>query len=109
MRTVPWLGRSWPVASCNSVDLPAPLGPSRPVTPGGTRNVSLLRPMTLPYHLETASNSMMGCIRLTTKDTKHTKRNPSPFFLAVPCLSWFPLLFQPVQRLHAAGQHPHGQ
>ena len=33
-RTSPWLGRSWPVASCRSVLLPAPLGPSRPVTPG---------------------------------------------------------------------------
>ena len=48
------------MASCSSVDLPAPFGPSSPVTPGGIRTVSLFRPITLPYHLETPSNSTTG-------------------------------------------------
>ncbi len=32
-RTVPWLGRVAPASSCSAVDFPAPLCPSRPVTP----------------------------------------------------------------------------
>ena len=38
-----------------NVDLPAPLGPSRPVMPGGTDTVTSLRPMTWPYHFDTWS------------------------------------------------------
>ena len=36
-----------------NVDLPAPLGPSSPVIPGGTVTVTSLRPITWPYHFET--------------------------------------------------------
>ena len=54
----PWLGRSWPVASCNSVLLPDPFGPSRPVTPAGSRSDRLFRPITWPYHFDTERNSM---------------------------------------------------
>src|SRR3954447_5016688 len=68
-RTVPWLGRSCPVASCRSVDLPAPLGPSRPVTPAGMCSVSLFSPMTFPYHLETPSNAMIGVISFFHHET----------------------------------------
>jgi hypothetical protein len=51
----PWLGLSCPVINFMKVDLPAPLGPSRPVMPPGIETVTLLRPLTCPYHLETAS------------------------------------------------------
>ncbi len=54
-RIVPWLGLSWPVISFMNVDLPAPLGPSRPVMPGGIDTVTLFSPLTCPYHLETPS------------------------------------------------------
>src|SRR5688572_2982411 len=40
-----------------SVDLPAPLGPSRPVTPGPRCMVTSLTATTLPYQRETCSSS----------------------------------------------------
>ena len=45
---------------CSSVVLPAPLGPRMPVTPGKTSKVTSFTATTLPYHLETASTSMLG-------------------------------------------------
>src|SRR6266567_4036269 len=48
-----------------NVDLPAPLGPSRPVTPGGTVTVTSFRPMTCPYHFETCSAVTTGVIILS--------------------------------------------
>src|SRR5436190_15329010 len=47
------------------VDLPAPFGPSRPVTPGGTETLTSLRPMTWPYHFETCSAVTIGVIVLS--------------------------------------------
>ena len=38
---------------CSSVDLPAPFGPSRPVTPGRASNVTSLTATTLPYQRDT--------------------------------------------------------
>ena len=54
-RIVPWLGFSCPVISFMKVLLPAPFGPSRPVTPGGMATVTSLRPLTWPYHLDRCS------------------------------------------------------
>src|SRR5687767_13485526 len=54
-RIAPWLGLSWPVINFMNVDLPAPLGPSSPVMPGGIETVTLLRPLTCPYHFDTPS------------------------------------------------------
>src|SRR6059058_1280061 len=45
-----------------NVDLPAPFGPSRPVTPGGTDTLTSLRPMTCPYHFETCSAVTMAVV-----------------------------------------------
>ena len=59
-RTAPLLGRSWPVTSLRNVDLPAPFGPSRPLMPGGSETVTSLRPMTWPYHFDTASATTTG-------------------------------------------------
>jgi hypothetical protein len=43
-----------------NVDLPAPFGPSRPVTPVGTVTLTSLSPITWPYHLERWSAEMTG-------------------------------------------------
>src|SRR5438445_62229 len=48
-----------------NVDLPAPFGPSSPVTPGGTVTVTSFRPMTWPYHFETCSAVTIGVIVLS--------------------------------------------
>ena len=45
---------------CSSVVLPAPLGPSRPVTPGPTVKLMSLTATTLPYQREACSTSMTG-------------------------------------------------
>ena len=42
------------------MDFPAPLGPSRPVTPGPRANEMSLTATTLPYQRETCSSSMAG-------------------------------------------------
>ena len=60
MRTTPADGASRPAIRWRSVDLPAPLGPSRPVTPGPSANVMSLTATTLPYQRETCSSSMAG-------------------------------------------------
>jgi hypothetical protein len=52
---VPLLGLSCPVISLRSVDLPAPFGPSRPVTPAPMVMVTSLIPITWPYHFDTFS------------------------------------------------------
>src|SRR5436190_22638843 len=54
-RIVPWLGFNCPVINFMNVDLPAPFGPSSPVMPGGIDTVTLLRPLTWPYHFDTPS------------------------------------------------------
>ena len=48
-------GASCPVTSFMNVDLPAPLGPSRPVTPRGIATLTSFRPDTSPYHFERCS------------------------------------------------------
>src|SRR5450759_5702075 len=52
-----------------NVDLPAPLGPRSPVTPGGTETFTSFRPMTWPYHLETCSVVTTGRVRLEADST----------------------------------------
>ena len=58
--TSPCDGRSSPAIMWSSVDLPAPLGPSRPVTPGPSANETSLTATTLPYQRETSLSSMAG-------------------------------------------------
>jgi hypothetical protein len=55
--TSPWLGRSCPAASLRKVDLPAPFGPRRPVTPGGTVTLTSLSAMTGPYQRDARVNA----------------------------------------------------
>ena len=43
---------------CMIVDLPAPFGPSRPVTPGSMDMVMSLTATTLPYQRDTLRSSM---------------------------------------------------
>ncbi len=50
--TEPLLGFSWPVISFRSVDLPAPFGPSSPVTPPPIVSVTSFNPITCPYHFD---------------------------------------------------------
>ena len=61
------------------VDLPAPFGPSRPVTPGGTLTLTSLRPMTWPYHLDTWSAVTIGVLvpgrAHVTTSTPRTRRS----------------------------------
>jgi len=58
--TSPWLGWSCPAASLRKVDLPAPFGPSKPVTPGGTSVVTSLSAITGPYQREARLSSSTG-------------------------------------------------
>ena len=62
-----------------NVDLPAPFGPSRPVTPGGTFTLTSLRPMTCPYHFETCSAVTIGALTHghahVTTSTPRTRRS----------------------------------
>src|SRR3954464_9960687 len=51
--TLPFEGARNPAIMWMRVDLPAPLGPSRPVTPGPIVMVTPLTATTLPYHRET--------------------------------------------------------
>ena len=50
--TVPRDGARKPAIMCSSVVLPAPLGPSRPVTPGPSVMLTSLTATTLPYQRE---------------------------------------------------------
>ena len=52
-------GARKPAIMLISVDLPAPLGPSRPVTPGPSLIVTSLTATTLPNQRETWSSSMV--------------------------------------------------
>src|SRR5262245_26350376 len=66
-RTLPLLGLVRPVMSFMKVDLPAPLGPSSPVMPGGTVTVTSLSPITCPYHLLRRSAVTIGVDALVTR------------------------------------------
>src|SRR5689334_3699110 len=57
MVTLPCDGGRKPATMCSTVVLPAPLGPSRPVTPGASVMVTPLTATTLPYQRETAVRS----------------------------------------------------
>src|SRR6185369_3719423 len=59
-RTRPWLGSIWPVSRRSSVDLPAPFGPSSPVTPGRNSSETSFRPITGPYQCDTRESSTVG-------------------------------------------------
>ena len=59
-RTRPADGARSPAMRWSSVDLPAPFGPSRPVTPGPRPNEMSLTATTLPYQRETWSTSRAG-------------------------------------------------
>ncbi len=50
-------GARKPAIMLISVDLPAPFGPSRPVTPASRRMVTSLTATTLPYQRETCASS----------------------------------------------------
>src|SRR5579862_6444684 len=54
----PFEGARNPAIMCRIVDLPAPLGPSSPVTPGPIDMVMSLTATTLPYQRLTPRNSM---------------------------------------------------
>src|SRR5215467_6497188 len=62
--TVPCDGGRNPAIMCSTVVLPAPFGPSRPVTPGPSAIVTSLTATTLPYHRDTAARSiaLIGCL-----------------------------------------------
>src|SRR3954465_11388900 len=57
MPTWPLEGDRKPPIMWMSVDLPAPFGPSSPVTPGPTVIVTPLTATTLPYHRDTSRSS----------------------------------------------------
>ena len=59
-RTVPVFGPSSPVIARMSVVLPAPFGPSRPVTPGPNEQLSSDSATFGPNHTETSSTSTVG-------------------------------------------------
>src|SRR3954453_2592066 len=60
MRTRPDDGRRSPASMWRSVDLPAPLGPRRPVIPAAIPKLMSLTATTLPYHRETRSRRIGG-------------------------------------------------
>src|SRR5918994_3755507 len=60
IRALPADGASRPASRWRSVDLPAPLGPSRPVTPGPSANEMSLTATTLPYQREAWSTAIAG-------------------------------------------------
>ena len=57
MLTEPADGASSPAIRCSNVLLPAPLGPSRPVTPGSRLKLTSLTATTFPYQRETPESS----------------------------------------------------
>ena len=59
-RTRPWLTPIVPVIARISVVLPAPLGPSSPVTPGPNEQLSSDSATLAPNHTETSSTSTVG-------------------------------------------------
>ncbi len=70
MRTVPWLTPTSPVIARISVVLPAPLGPSRPVTPGPNEQLSSDSATFGPNHTDTSTTSTgrVGDERRVTTD-----------------------------------------
>src|SRR5215203_3858105 len=62
MRIVPDEGRSRPVSILKVVDLPAPFGPSSPVTPGPTWKETSATATTSPYHLaRLVTSTVVAC------------------------------------------------
>src|SRR3954462_5163277 len=57
MVTAPRDGERNPAIMCSTVVLPAPFGPSRPVTPGSKVMLMSLTATTLPYQRDTFCNS----------------------------------------------------
>ena len=69
----PALGEVNPAHSLSVVDLPAPLWPRRPVTPGPTANVTSATATVSPYQRETPANSMAGTSRhASSPRNRHT-------------------------------------
>ena len=62
-RTVPCVGGVSPHITRNSVDLPAPFGPSNAVTPGPTENVTSDTATTSPNDLVTFVTATIGLPR----------------------------------------------
>ena len=58
--TLPEEGARKPAIMCRMVDLPAPLGPSRPVMPPSSPKVTSLTATTLPYQREALATSTVG-------------------------------------------------
>ena len=54
--------RSSPEAIRRKDDFPAPLGPRRPVIPGGMSTVTSFSPITSPYHRERLRQVMIGVL-----------------------------------------------
>src|SRR6201993_3051765 len=69
--SVPLDGSRKPAIICRIVDLPAPFGPSSPVTPGPTDIVMSLTATTLPYQRLTPASSIVppGAAALVTVST----------------------------------------
>ena len=73
--TSPWLGASWPAASLRNVDLPAPFGPRRPVTPGGDRDGHVVErdhgpvPARGPHELEGRAHVTISTARTRARST----------------------------------------
>src|SRR5215212_3823192 len=66
--TSPWEGCSSPQMALRVVLLPAPLGPSSPVTPGRSSNDRSATATTSPYHLENRRNSTTGGLLMSPPD-----------------------------------------
>ncbi|CAN5156046.1 hypothetical protein BH24ACT10_BH24ACT10_06750 [soil metagenome] len=62
-RTVPWLGELKPASRSNRVDLPAPLWPSSPVTPGSEVKLTSDSATVSPNHLDTRSTVIAAVMR----------------------------------------------
>src|SRR5215469_17248277 len=60
-----------PEIMCSRVDLPAPFGPSSPVTPGPIVIVMSLTATTLPYHRETLRSSIAVTTHRSIAVTPH--------------------------------------
>src|ERR1700680_4345155 len=72
MATSPRDGARNPAIRCSRVDFPAPLGPSRSVTPWLMVIVMSLIATTFPYHRETLRNSMSLMLVLPPARSCHT-------------------------------------
>src|SRR5262249_26077217 len=70
MRTVPREGLVRPHMMRNRVDFPAPLGPSRAVTPGPTAKLTSERATTDPNHLEIWRASIVTSVIASFRDLR---------------------------------------